>query len=516
MERHHRAFDRAPEEPLRSGDPDAAKPDNEGSSEIEPAKPALPTDRLTLGQATTIALRDNPDIHAARARLAQATARIALARSRYFPVVSFSHGDTRTFNTPASRNRLAALLQPQPSFPVDINDSNDIALSTILNALRRPLFGGGVTSGDNNSFSEHSTAFTASWVMFDGMVRQADLTAAQFVQRASRESFFDVRRLLVSSVEAAYQQVQLAEEELRIARADEAFSREQLDEAEKLRRAGRAPQSDVDNFRIRMLAAQSNVAAATGRRDTGRVVLVELMGLEDGGLPPELPLEELAVESDADLTAPDADAALAQALVDRPDLRQLERLAQAEEQSVRAARGAYSPTLTVSGSWGFDKSGNIEYGEDDQSSAAAIEMRWDLYTGGARTARVREAEGRYAEAMANWRRLRLQVQSDVRAAAIDVVDAQQRIMLQRENLTTAQENRRVIQAAYVAGRESLSRLNEAQRDVIAADVNLALARVRLRRAWSDLRAATGSNVNRASDGTSALTLPIDDAKPVTP
>ena len=109
MERHHRAFDRAPEEPLRSGDPDAAKPDNEGSSEIEPAKPALPTDRLTLGQATTIALRDNPDIHAARARLAQATARIALARSRVETIVSAAPGPSlpHTWRPDATAVRLA-------------------------------------------------------------------------------------------------------------------------------------------------------------------------------------------------------------------------------------------------------------------------------------------------------------------------------------------------------------------------------------------------------------------------
>ena len=67
----------------------------------------------------------------------------------------------------------------------------------------------------------------------------------------------------------------------RIAKADESFSRDQLEETEKLRQVGRASQADVGNFRVRMLAAQTSVSQGQGRRDTGRVVLAELMGLPE-------------------------------------------------------------------------------------------------------------------------------------------------------------------------------------------------------------------------------------------
>ena len=60
-----------------------------------------------------------------------------------------------------------------------------------------------------------------------------------------------------------------------------------------------------------------------------------------------------------------------------------------------------------------------------------------------------------------------------------------------ENLATAMENRRIVQAGYLAGKETLSRLNEAQRDYITVDADLSLARIRLRQAWSDLHAAAG-------------------------
>jgi outer membrane protein TolC len=115
-----------------------------------------------------------------------------------------------------------------------------------------------------------------------------------------------------------------------------------------------------------------------------------------------------------------------------------------------------------------------------------------LFTGGARGAKVRGAEGRRAEAAATLNRLRLSVQAEVRKAVIDLTNAQTQIRLHRETVATALENRRVVQAGYLAGKENLNRLNEAQRDLITADADLALARIRLRQAWSDLHAAAAN------------------------
>ena len=119
----------------------------------------------------------------------------------------------------------------------------------------------------------------------------------------------------------------------------------------------------------------------------------------------------------------------------------------------------------------------------------ALELRWELYTGGSRRARVREAQSTRAEAAAQLYELQLAVKSQVRIAVIHVEIAQEQIRLQRENLAITLQNRRIVQAGYSAGKETLNRLNEAQRDVISADAALSLARIRLRQAWSDLHAA---------------------------
>lgn len=496
LRRHEKAVAKLPVETRDRLMPYGAPVATDESDEILPPGP------LPLDTARAVAIRANPDIHAAQARLEAARAAIAEARSRFYPSIFFTHNSTRTFHTPASRNRLATLIQPQPTVPTDI-ESSSLAATTLLNALRLPFFGGNKPKGDTNSFSEHSSAFALSWTVFDGFVREANLLATKQVHQASWALLEDVERLVVRAVDTAYYQVQLGQERIRIARADEKFSRDQLDETEKLRKAGRATIADVNNFRVRMLAAQANVTASEGLRDTGFVVLAELMGLTDACAPRNLEMPPLEDETDDQMTTPDPDPWIERALANRPDLHSLEHQLEADKESVRAARGLFMPTVAVSGSWGFDRSSNVHYEKDDQSSAVVMEFRWELFTGGARRAMVREAESRRAETAANLNRLRLAIQSDVRQSLIRLRDAQTQIRLQRENVTVALENRRIIQVGYAAGNDTLVRLNEAQRDFFTADADLALSRIQLRQAWSDLNAAAGTYRETVDNGDTA-------------
>ena len=467
-----------------------------GASAGQDAAEVLPPDVLTLEQARTLAARGNPDIHAAQARLEAAVARAQQARSYYLPSISASHNSTRTFLTPATRNRINTALQPFSTLPTDVTNTSDLAVTTLLNAFRGTLFGDPDVTGSSNPFSEHATALTATWTVFDSFAREARLLAAGYARHASQYALDDVRRLLRRAVDTAYFQVQLAQEQERISQADELFSREQFELTERLHEAGRATQADVNNFKVRLLDAQAQVSAARNAREAGRVALAELMGLAETILPETLALSALQPEAEAELTGPDPEPWIEQALQGRPDLLQFDQLVTSLQEEARASRAMYGPSVVVSGSWGFDRISTICYEDDDQSSALGVELRWDLYTGGRRTALVREAEALKAEGVAQLHRRRLAVQAQVRAAVIDVQDAQQQIHLQRENVKTAEQNRQIVQSAYAAGKETLTRLNEAQRDYVAADAALARARIQLRQAWSDLEAAVGGGCRR--------------------
>jgi len=210
-------------------------------------------------------------------------------------------------------------------------------------------------------------------------------------------------------------------------------------------------------------------------------------------LPEDVTLTALESETPAEMAVPDAEPWIAAALAHRGDLAQLKHLVESAEELVLVAKALFMPSMAVSGSWGFDRSSNMAYSFEDQSSAVALEFRWELYTGGAREARVGSTESSRTEACANLKRRRLAVQAEVRSVITDLTNAQEQIRLQTENVEIAHENRRIVRAGYLAGTETLNRLNEAQRDMVNAQADLALARIRLRQAWSDLRAAAGTN-----------------------
>lgn len=443
---------------------------------------------LDIGRAREIALRGNPDIHAVRARLDQALARIGEARSTYFPTISLSHNSNRTFQTPASRSPISGPFLPQ-NLPTSAATLQDLDVGTLLQLLADPLLRSNTTGGLGGSFSQHSSTISATWTLFDGFTREATLLAAKHAHQATKMALSDVQRLLTQAVDGAYYQAQLADEQLRIAGADVAFSRTQLEAAQRRMQVGKSNQSEVLNFELRLRTAQANEVAAVGLLTNARTVLAELMGIDDARLPEEVILSSLADETESELTAPDADFLVLQALASRPDLASKEFELKSKMEEVRAAKGQFSPSLLLSGSYGFDRMSNIGYDNDDQASAGAIELRWQLFTGGLRTSRVRLRRGEQWQFAAELRALRQQVASEVRQSVTDVINAQEQVRLQRLNRTTATEQRRIVDAEYAVGKASLVRLNEVQRNLVDTEVQLASARIRLRQAWTDLRAA---------------------------
>jgi len=449
----------------------------------------VPTGILSLYEALRIGLSANPDVRAAAARLEAASARLSEAKSRYAPTVEFVQASFRAFQLPESLEGVAGLIGPGSL-------GSTLGVSSLFSAFR---------AGSVDPFSEHSTVFSASWVLFDGFLRQSTVEAARHIENAARFAAWDVRRMLIRAIEAAFYQIQLSEERLRVARADEAFNIEEESTAEKLREAGRASSADALNFRVRLLAARAEVALASGLLDAARVALAELMGVPDAMLSEQVNVEPLGAEIAADLANPDIEQKLRQAMSDRPDLKQLEEVVRSEEAGIRAAKSLYWPSIALAGSWGFDRTSNLAYSEDDQSSAGGIAFRWEVFSGGRRKAKVRQADSARDEASAGLSRLRIAVASEVRRAGIHVIDAQRQVALQRETLEAARENRRVVQAAYRAGKESSSRLNEVQRDCVTAEAHLVTARIRLRQAWSEMHSAVG---HTTSDMDSAPLQPL--------
>jgi outer membrane protein TolC len=446
---------------------------------------------LTLQEARNIVLKTNPDMHAARARLESALARISEARSFYFPSVELSHNSSRTFMVPSRRNFDSFLSNTLflPGLATNLNFYD--VLSTVGRFTESYTVQQALSRGTQSAFSNHTTTLGASWTLFDGFIREARLMSRKQSYLASAMALADAKRLLVKAVDAAYFQTQLGRERLRVAKADEEFSREQLEFATKRWQASKISKAEVLNFRLRVRGAQANVVTAKGMRDTGRVILAELLALPGAELPDDVSLAPLE-KAHENLELQDEDEWTAKAMGHRPDLSQVKHAVKAREENILIAKGQFYPELNLRGNWGFESVHNMDYSEDDQSSAIQLEFRWPLYTGGFRTSQVRRAHAEWWEAQAALDKKKLEIGRQIREAVIKLTNAQEQVRLQRANMKAARENRRLVEKQYEAGKASLVRLNEAQRDFVETDGELARARIRLRQAWSELNAAAGS------------------------
>jgi len=421
------------------------------------ASPVALPNPLSMEAAKRIALIHNPDLEAAAARVRAAREVLQQAIAALRPTLRLRAGFTRV----------------QHASP----ESND-------------------------PWDQYDAGMDASWLVFDGFARKFAILSAGKSVEASAAADAEARRLLLRAVAAAYLDALLARENVRIAEQDAEFNHRLMKEARKRFEAGAAARSEVLNFQIRARQAEARRISAQENFRVRRVVLAELLGLPDARLPDDVRLESITSG-----VLPDRQTALAQAiaeaLANRPDLSRVRAELAAAEADLRYAGAQRWPRLELTGTVSEShRAGPAFRWQTDGYAAGGLVLTWDLYTGGRRSAEIREARERLRETDARLRALRLSIRSEIRRR-IERLDAAGRLLkVQQEVYQLTTKTRDLVRSEYLVGRTSLARLNQAQSDLVRADADLAAARIRYRQAVEDLDAATGRDLARFSGGDS--------------
>ncbi len=406
---------------------------------------------LSLEVARRLTVKNNPDMARAAARVAAAKARALQAFSPYLPTVDLNVTYSHTFDV------------PKYSFFVILPQD----------------------------FESYETVFQGSWLLFDGFVREFNYRSASSALEQSRAAFDDVKRLLLLATDQTYYQAQLAREALRISQADFEFNRKLLDETRKRKAVGKASRSDVYNFELRLKAAEGNAVASRKLLRLNYIILEEILALEEDVLGSTVELDPLREETRGLLHPPAEGFWLDWALKRRPDLAALSYEVERSDADIAASNGAWSPSVFLSGQYGWQKFDNMRYHNKHTASALSLGLGWHIFTGTSRLGRLHEAHARYDEAVANLRKGKLAAISQVRQAVNEVNEAQKQVAIEKRSAELAGLTRDLVEKEYRAGKASLTRLNEVQRDFVQAEARYARARILLREAWSELRAASG-------------------------
>ena len=119
-------------------------------------------------------------------------------------------------------------------------------------------------------------------------------------------------------------------------------------------------------------------------------------------------------------------------LVQRPDIAAAERRLAAQHASVKAARAAFLPTISLTGSVGFE-SAHLKnlLRPDALASSLAESLTAPIFSGGNLEGQLQQAEGRQIEALETYRKSIIQALTDVENALIAVEQTTTRERLQQ-------------------------------------------------------------------------------------
>ena len=426
--------------------------------------------KLSLADAQRIALKNNPDYISAAFAINAARAKYYQALGAYSPTLTAgaSLSNSHTWKTHGTKG--------------DGHTPRTDAFST-------------------------NVGVSANLLLFDGLAREFNWMASQRGVAYQKNLEADACRLLMRSVAYAYNEVLLAIAKRRIADEDRKFQKTSLKDTQYKFDVGAVPLSSVLNFQILMNNADVSMIAAEYQYDAAIYALAVLMGYPDGVLPAELQFTEDFKNTFENLPA--VDLYLDAALANRPDLKGFREQLEISRYQMYSTYSSYSPTVSAFADFDFNtgKSSNHHYNyyssttrSESPALSYGISANWTLFNGLIRYNKVREYQAYFAVADFNVATKWFSVVQEVRTAHANYLQSVKKTKLYLKTRDLSKKQRDLVDDEYRAGNAELTRLNEAQRDLVEAETNLASSYINIQNARAQLDAAVGVNTAAYYEG----------------
>ncbi|MGA7236252.1 MAG: TolC family protein [Bryobacteraceae bacterium] len=384
---------------------------------------------LTLADAQRLAVQNNPQYSSAKYTAAAAHQQPAQYRAAELP-------------------NLAGLLTG-----VGADNGTRLAAGAINNPVVYSRAAGGILASQLiTDFGRTHNLVGMSNLQAQAQDQASDNTRADVLLGATR-AYFDVLRaqavLKVAQQTVAARQLvfdrisALAQSQLRT-ELDVSFANVNLSDAKLL-------QLQAENG---INSAEAELAAALGLPNQ------TTFDVADEPMPAALPAQ--------------ADPLIAQAMQNRPDLKDLQLLQSAAERFTRAEHDLYYPTVS-----GLVAAGGVPVGVSQvpgHYAAAGINVNIPVFNGGLFKARESEASLKAKAAAQNVADLANRITRDVRVAWLNANTAFQRVSLTQQFVAQAQLALDLAQSRYQLGLSSIVELSQAQLNLTSAQIESASAR----------------------------------------
>lgn len=379
-----------------------------------------------LDELVAAALRDNNNLEVAGLRVLEARAQLGIATGSKYPQSQFAAGEA-IWVSPADK------------------------------------------SGVSSSFWQYGLGASTSWeIDFWGRFRRG-IESADASYLASIAGYDQSRVLLAATVVNNYVLIRVLEEQLRIGYGNLKIQKSSYNIADVLYRNGADSELDMQQANTLLLSTQSTIPSLKSSLRQARNALSTLLGQPPGSVTDRLKqgngipalAENIAIGFPADM------------LRRRPDVRQAELLAMAQNARIGLAKADLYPSFSLLGSIGLSSGGPGDSSFGDLFSTDALSVSigpqfvWPFLNYGRIKNNVRVQDARLQQALINYSETVLQAAREAEDALAAYAGATAQTTILAETVVSAQRSNELSTLRYKEGFSDYQRVLDAQKSLFA-------------------------------------------------
>jgi adhesin transport system outer membrane protein len=314
--------------------------------------------------------------------------------------------------------------------------SIDLSADTGFEASDNPSTRGDLDGEDSEEHFRYQAGLTLTQMLFDGFETRYEIQRQKNRVASAAARVEETVELTGLDIVEAYLEVMRQRELLKIARENVQAHRDILAQIEEGEAAGRSTRADVEQARARLASARANVADVREELNTAEANFRQNVGDAPGDLRmPAVPVDKVAgnIQQQVERT-----------LAESPTLDIREEDIDAARANWEKSKESFYPEVDLQlNASDAEDLGGVE--GSDQSASALVTMNWNLYRGGADTARTDELVYRLSQTKEERAEEARRLARDVRRTWGQMVNAGERAQRFAEQ---ADANREVVGAYF--------------------------------------------------------------------
>lgn len=465
-----------------------------------------PGSLLSLEDCIAIALRENPAHQKVKMGITLSSSNVLAAYGSFLPTVSggYSLAEDRYYNptylSPEGNAQTLPVTYTTPGDTTatffDANGDGNLTADEVVPVIQPSTTTTFPIAEGTRLFSGGQLQF--SQLLFDGGRSIFALRSSQHAKRASEKSFDRDSQLLTFNTSSAYFGMLAKKHLLELAERVLEQRKEQLRLAEARYQVGAVTKLDVMQAEIDLGNQENAVLQAEQELGIARMELNRIMGIG---------LEEFyELIEDSLLFEPvlDPQELLELSIANRPDLHSLEAQLASNENTARAERGSYLPTVTFDLSLFRSEQGGENdkwtFSPDNRDTRFGFSLNWDLFSGFSRENRITQAKVSAQNSRYDIRDLKLSIEREVKEAALSLERIYRQSLITRKNRELARETLALERERYRLGSASLLDLRSAQVTYIQAETDHISKVLEFKTTLAQLEYATGTKLSEGEIG----------------